>query len=132
MEGKILLTPVLLKNFTSSKEFNGAVYRTYSEIDIFDLLNIKIAIIKREGINFINQSTFLSSYEGHTIFSIYLNNYDVFQKILNQLSETEFENEISYRKKVLENNATRRLYRILKMPTMDFKTSNQCIDCEKA
>ena len=57
------------------------VYRTCSEIDILDLAQIKVALDNKEMINQIDLDTILSTYEGHTIFSIYWNYLEVYEKI---------------------------------------------------
>ena len=72
--------------------------------------------------------TILATYEGHTIFSIYLYQFEVYQKILSQLNEIEFEDETDASKKSLENSTLRRLHRILKMPTMDLKSASNSKD----
>ena len=47
------------------------VYRTYSEVDLLELQDIKNAVLKKEDINFIDLETILGTYEGHTVFSIF-------------------------------------------------------------
>ena len=53
------------------KEFKGIIYQTYSEIELLDLTLIKTAVINKEPLSFIDFSTILSTFEGHTIFSIF-------------------------------------------------------------
>ena len=47
------------------------IYRTYSEVDFLDLQDIKFALEKKEDMIYIDLETILSTYEGHTIFSIF-------------------------------------------------------------
>ena len=65
-----------------TKDFSGTFYRTCSQVDLLDLKQVKVAVDKKEGMIFIDESTILSTYEGHTIFSIFLHHFDVFQQIL--------------------------------------------------
>ena len=72
-------------------------------------------------------------YEGHTIFSAFSQNYNVYKKIYDQLSESIFADEDNESKKSIENCAIRRLYRILRMPTMDLLKNKKeacCPTCE--
>ena len=61
----------------------------------------------------------LSVYEGHTIFSIFLYNPQVFDQIHSQIKSRSFEDTLDEFKNVTEDNFLRRLYRIMIMPTMD-------------
>ena len=113
----------VITKMEDDKKYSGMIYRTYSEIDLLDLLDIKIALERKEDINYIDLDTILSTYEGHTIFSIFQHYYEVYEKIAKQLKEQEFEYEINANKEIIENKALRRLYRILNMPTIDLKIS---------
>ena len=54
-----------------SKQYTGSLFRTHSYIDLLDLQFIKSALSKGDDF-FIDEDTILSTYEGHTIFSIFL------------------------------------------------------------
>ena len=60
-----------IKNYQSLYE--GNIHRTYSFIDLLNLVQIRHALKKGEEV-FIRDQTMLSVYEGHTIFSIFLYN----------------------------------------------------------
>ena len=80
--------------------------------------------------------TMLSTYEGHTIFSIYWNALDLYNTIADQLESQVFD-EVMIEKKSYENPTLRRLYRVLKIPSMDLKpeiskdTTNLGMYCTK-
>ena len=107
------------------KEYEGNFYRTYSFLDLLNLNRIR-QLLNNEEKFYIRTQTILSVYEGHTIFSIYLNYIEVYEKIFNQFSVTDSENEMSSKKKKIESSLARRLYRILKMPTMDLQSNFLC------
>jgi hypothetical protein len=84
---KTLLERVQTKGY--AKTYTGAVYRTYSMIDLFDLLYVKEHVTKREEF-YIETSTILSTYAGHTIFSLFLEHDQVYEQILQQFKEQDF------------------------------------------
>ena len=90
--------------------------------------------MQKEKDFYIDEETLLSTYEGHTIFSIYLQKHEVYEQILFQLKKSEFEDELNSLKKFVENNVLRRLYRILITPTDDLvqkgKRSNEKVNCD--
>ena len=61
----------------------------------------------------IDLETILSTYEGHTIFSIFWDSMSIYEQILNQLKETEFLEQENIDHQECENEKLRRLYRIL-------------------
>ena len=61
----------------------------------------------------------LSTYEGHTIFSIFFDNIAVYEQILAQLGDMEFPSEEDFNGMDVENSTLRRLYRVLNLPTSD-------------
>ena len=61
----------------------------------------------------------LSTYEGHTIFSIFFDSIAVYELILMQLREMEFPSEEDFDGLDVENGSLRRLYRALNLPTGD-------------
>ena len=77
---------------------------------MLDLKQIQTSIEKEEDY-FIDEDTILSTYEGHTIFSIFLYKFDVFRKIMKQLSKVKMEDEKIFTNK--SDNVFKRLYRIL-------------------
>ena len=111
----------LIMREDQQKTYSGTIYRTQSELDLLELLDIKLALEKKDDIGYIDISTILGTYEGHTILSIYQYYYDVYEKLLNQLKETEFEIQVNKNKQHLENKNLRRLYRMINMPIIDLK-----------
>jgi len=69
----------------------------------------------------IDDETILSSFEGHTIFSIYFDDIRVYEAILAQLSEVEFEDEENTLGDEIECSFLRRLIVVLKLRTGDLK-----------
>ena len=61
------------------------IYRTYSEVELLELEDIKKALKDREDVDYIDLETIFSTYEGHTIFSIFQHYYDVYEKVYKQL-----------------------------------------------
>lgn len=68
----------------------------------------------------IDPQSIISTYEGHTIFSLFWDSINVYEKILSQLEEMEFPGEEDAEGNDIENGFLRRLYRILYLPTSDF------------
>ena len=54
-----------------SKMFRGILWRTYTELDLFEMERINECIRKKEQIEDVDIDFMLGIYEGHTIFSIY-------------------------------------------------------------
>ena len=50
---------------------SGMLFRTFSEIDLFEISEIFGSIKEKTKIRDIDPETFLCTYEGHTIFSIF-------------------------------------------------------------
>ena len=88
----------LIMREDQQKTYSGTIYRTQSELDLLELLDIKLALEKKDDIGYIDISTILGTYEGHTILTIYQYYYDVYEKLLNQLKETEFEVQVNKNK----------------------------------
>ena len=63
-------------------------------------------------------STLLATYYGHTIFSLYNGNHDVYSRILAKFKQTK-DDEVTQLKYNENSFNTRALYRILNMPTTD-------------
>ena len=98
------------------------LYRTFSEIDLWQLDSMMKAIHKGKKINQIDPESIVCNYEGHTIFSIFFDRIQVYEQIMDQLKATEFEGEEDDQEdQDHENEYLRRLYRVLKLPTGDFK-----------
>ena len=70
-----------LKKKRLSNNYAGIIFRTCSEVDLLDLAQIKVAIDNKEVLNYIDLDTMLSTYEGHTIFSIHWNDLEVYMQI---------------------------------------------------
>ena len=62
---------------------SGILYRTFAEVDLYDLQMINESIRRGAKLEAIDIETILSTYEGHTIFSIYWEQVDVFEQIVN-------------------------------------------------
>ena len=77
----------------SAVMIEALLYRTYSELDLLQLKAINEALQARAKLPDIDPATILSTFEGHTIFSIYYEDVRVYEQIYHQLTETEFEEE---------------------------------------
>lgn len=102
------------------KQISGMLFRTFSEIDLFELKKVCTAVRNRTKIQKIDDQAIISTYEGHTIFSIFQDNIDVYEQILLQLEQKEFTEYINANGDCLENGYLRRLHRILTLPTADW------------
>ena len=70
-------------------------------------------------INRIDPESILCVFEGHTAFSLFFDRIRVYEQILAQLEEMEFEPEEDVNGLEVENGYLRRLYRALNVPTGD-------------
>ena len=95
-------------------------------MDLLDLHYIRHALSNDKDF-FIEQDTILSTYEGHTIFSVFLEKLKVFEEILSKFKGSKYEDEQNKMKKMAENSVIRRLYRILSMPTDEIPGRNHTI-----
>ena len=72
-----------LKNFwvskTRKKIYSGYIFRTYSYLNLLDLQWI-LNIENKDELNIMTE-TILSTYEGHTIFSLFLDKFEVYEQI---------------------------------------------------
>ena len=53
------------------KTYSGTIFRTFSEVELLELKDITYALEEKFDIGYIDLETILSTYEGHTIFSIF-------------------------------------------------------------
>ena len=81
-------------------------------------------MLKEEDFSF-NDESIVATYEGHTIFSIFLHKLQAYEKILDQLKNHEYEDELNMFKKPVENSFLRRLYRIISLPTDDLQIKSK-------
>ena len=56
------------------------MYRTYSFLNLLKLEKLEEAVIRQEDF-FVDQETLMSVYEGHTIFSLFISEAEVFEQI---------------------------------------------------
>ena len=96
------------------------IFKLYSEADIQELSRIMKRVNDGQRVQNIDLQTALSTFNGHTLFSIFSESVAVHEQLLNQIMEGEFPDEELDDETVLENNQLRRLYRTLTMPTPDF------------
>ena len=80
------------------------VFRTYSELDLYELEQINNQIKESIKIPDIDLESILSVYEGNTIFSIYFDKIQVYEQLHSQLTEEEFEDEENYQGVEVENS----------------------------
>ena len=64
---------------------SGRLFRTFSEIDLYELKKVCEAILHRKRMPNIDMKAIVSIFEGHTIFSIFQEHIEVFEQILYQL-----------------------------------------------
>ena len=106
------------------KEYEGVLHKTYSFIDLLNLVHIQNIV--RRGLEFstipdIPDQTILSVYDGKTIFSIFKDSEKVFDQLYDQIKSRTFDDSFDAFKKPTENVFLRRLHRIMSIPTEDFE-----------
>ena len=65
---------------TKNSKKSGMLFRTYSELDLYELKEIDNQIKEKAGtLSKIDPEAILSTYEGRTIFSIYFDTIQVYE-----------------------------------------------------
>ena len=105
---------------TSKMQISGTLYRTYSELDVFELK--ELLNLGKQKVRDIDLESVVCNYEGQTFFSIFYgqHNIKVLEKVRNQLQDTEFEDEEGVHGDDIESNYLRRLYSALTLPIGDW------------
>ena len=67
----------LFVNEKQNHQFTGILYKTYSMLNLLELERLDEASDKHEDL-YISLDAILSTYEGHTIFSIFISKADVY------------------------------------------------------
>ena len=62
-------------------KISGMLYRTFSDMDLYELNQIVKNIEGRQRMSYIDPEAIVSSYQGHTIFSIFFDRIDVYEQI---------------------------------------------------
>jgi len=75
-------------------EYSGVVFRTHSLLDLLDLQYVAKAVESKEDF-YIETSTILSTYQGHTIFSLFMQQPEVYEQIYTQFAAMEHEEELN-------------------------------------
>ena len=107
------------------KEYEGNFFRTYSFMDLLNLIHVRNLLRRGQELTTIPDQTILSVYDGHTIFSIFQMNAEVFEKIYQQIKTRNFEDSLDAYKRPTEDQFLRRFYKILTTPTKDQCLSDQ-------
>ena len=100
-------------------KISGMLYRTFSELDLFELLRIQKSAANHLTINYIDPEAILANYEGHTIFSIFFDRIEVFDQIYDQIDSEDYPSKLDVNGFKVENSYLRRLHRVLNLPTTD-------------
>ena len=66
-------------------KISGMLYRTFAELDLRELNGVMEALDARNKVSGFDPEAILSSYEGHTILSIFFDRIEVYALILGQL-----------------------------------------------
>ena len=73
--------------------YNGVLYRTFTELDLFEMERINDCIRRKAEIGQIDKEFMLAIYEGHTMFSIYFDQIRVYdaavESVENYVAEEE-------------------------------------------
>ena len=60
-------------------KIDGMLFRTFAEMDLWQLSKLSTTCDQHEAVSQIKMSTILSSYEGHSIFSIFKDSITVYE-----------------------------------------------------
>ena len=104
----------------------GILFRTSSYVDLCELEQIVEHTANNKKLEDIDMDTVVATFEGHTIFSLFFDQIQVYENILDQLMSMEFEPDEIWDVEV-ENSYLRRLYQILAQPTKDLKPKKATI-----
>ena len=105
--------------------FSGVIYQTYAEIDVCMLQQINSALAQRTKLPDISDKSLVSTFEGHTMFSLYYEDIRVYEQIYEHLAEKEFEDDENTLGVAVESAYLRRLMQILQMPTISLAPKKQ-------
>ena len=73
------------KDNTKDQQIKSILYRTFSELDLYELKQVRDAIQERQPFSKIDPESIICNYEGHSIFTIFFDRIDVYEQILKQL-----------------------------------------------
>ena len=93
----------MLKFKTYKKNYTGCLYRTHSFLDLLDLQYVDYCLQNMKELN-IQIDTIFATYDGHTIFSLFNYNSEVYEKILSIFASQDFEDELNYLNQYVENS----------------------------
>ena len=96
-----------------------SIFKKYAEVDLIELKRISDKIEKHGRLDNIDFQTILSTFKGHSAFSIFAVEEKFHEQMLIQVQEQEFEEEMQEDETTLENNMLRRLFSVLNLPTPD-------------
>ena len=110
----------------SKRDFiTGMLFRSYSEVDIFELKTISQALHNRLKIPEVDLESILGYFEGHSIFSIFQDEIEVYEHLQKQIEQSDFPIETNSIGEQFENSFLRRLHRVMSLPTKDWKNSER-------
>lgn len=96
---------------------------TYSQMDLYQIIAMMDSFRINAQVDNVDVQTVVSTYDGHTIFSILENKIKMLESIQDKIFEREFpEEEDEIYKLGVENNIMRRLFYILRKPTLRLNT----------
>ena len=81
---------IVSKNY--SKTYTGSLYQTHTLIDLLDLKLAQMQLDIAEDCYF-ELDTILSTYAGHTIFSLFIEEPEFFKQVYSQFCKHEIEKE---------------------------------------
>ena len=96
----------------------GNFYRTYTFTDLLTLYHLREQLSKSEQM-YIPDQTMLSFYTGHTFFSIFAYNSQVYDTVLLQLNKRNIEESRGSETNQTKTLFSRQLYKILCMPVYE-------------
>ena len=100
-----------------ANRFQSRIYRTCTEIDLHEVDHANKWLQANKPLPEIDPETILCNFDGHTIFSIFFEHIKMFDAVYDQVREMDLEQEYDLLGNRVENNFTRRLFKILSLPT---------------
>ena len=109
----------------------SSMFRSYSEVDIVELRAIQKILKNRGKLDKIDFQAMTCQFESHTIFSIFHDEERLHEKILLQIDEGDWPEEMQEDETEIQHNQLRRMYRVMILPVPDMKPTVKKVKTQK-
>ena len=106
----------------------GTVFRTFTELDLFELLYIEDQRIdtRRALYDDIDLGSVICSYNGASFFELCYD-YNILLQVKNQIKEANLQSETNLQQIEIENPYITKIIHILKAPTISFNFKDKSV-----